>query len=56
MALGSLTVLGITVAANQGVRRSAYRAGIKQHHPDTGGKRENYEAIMAAGRLLGLDA
>jgi hypothetical protein len=41
-------LLGVSMDASAEVKRSAYRALAKVHHPDHGGDREKFEAIQKA--------
>ncbi len=47
-----LDLLGLTSAASQAELREAYAALARQHHPDAGGEREDYEALVAAYQRL----
>ena len=48
-------VLGVPEATtDKTVLQAAFRAAIKRTHPDTGGKESDYEAVIAAGRALGM--
>ncbi|MCX5943483.1 MAG: J domain-containing protein [Cyanobacteria bacterium] len=45
-------VLGLTAAASGAEIKAAYRALVKQHHPDAGGDQERIIALNAAWELL----
>jgi molecular chaperone DnaJ len=45
-------VLGLTAAASGAEIKAAYRALVKQHHPDAGGDEERIIALNAAWELL----
>ena len=47
-------VLGVAATASGAEIKAAYRALVKQHHPDAGGDEEAILAINAAWEVLGL--
>lgn len=46
-------VLGVSPGATPGELKSAYRAKVKQLHPDSGGTEEAFEALQVAWSVLG---
>jgi len=51
---GALAVLGVPPGAPPDVMRRAYRARLKETHPDHGGTAEAVRKVIAAGQALGL--
>jgi len=49
------TVLGVPTSATAAEIKAAYRALVKQHHPDAGGQAEAMLALNAAWEVLGDD-
>ena len=47
-------VLGIKPDATEAEAKAAWRAALLRAHPDKGGSREAYDAVMDAGRTLGV--
>ena len=44
--------LGLRKNATKSEIKSSYRSLVKQHHPDTGGKKERFLAIQNAWEIL----
>jgi len=51
---GALAVLGVPPGAPPDVVRRAYRARLKETHPDHGGTADAVRKVIAAGQALGL--
>lgn len=51
-AAADLELLGLGAAATQAELRTAYAELARQHHPDAGGDREEYEVLVAAYQRL----
>lgn len=51
-AVGDLELLGLKATASQAELREAYAALARKHHPDAGGAREDYEALVTAYQRL----
>lgn len=48
----ALTVLGLRLGSSDAQIKAAYRKLAKQTHPDTGGKRRDFERVTRAYRIL----